>query len=81
MPQIQPTQMQLDRIAEAARLTAKMSNEKAHPLQCPVAANLINARTIDALAVLEHWEQNYDLECQRLVANLNSTSKSFAISV
>jgi hypothetical protein len=67
MPQIQPTQIQLDRIAEAARLAAKMRINLVNPLQCPVAAELIDARIVDALAVIEHWENSYNFEKIRRV--------------
>jgi hypothetical protein len=64
-----PTQSQRDRIAEAARLIARIGIQNPNPLQCAVVAELINDRTIDALAVIDCWDTNYHQEWQKRAAS------------
>jgi hypothetical protein len=58
MLKTQPTQSQQEQIAQAARLTARANIQNPNPLQCAVVAKLINARTIDALAIIDCWDTN-----------------------
>jgi hypothetical protein len=69
MPKPLPTQSQRDRIAEAARLTARVGIQNPNPLQCAVVAQLINDRTIDVLAIIECWDTNYQQELHKLAAS------------
>jgi hypothetical protein len=72
MPKTLPTQSQRDRIAEAARLTARVGIQNPNPLHCAVVAELINDRTIDALAIIDCWDVHYsfELELHKKLVNL-----------
>jgi hypothetical protein len=69
MPRTLLTQSQQERIAEAARSTARVGIQNPNPLQCAVVAELINDRTINTLAIIDCWDTNYEREWQKRAAS------------
>lgn len=60
------TQLQLDQVAKAARSAAFVDSQITNPTESNIVTELIGINPLNALIILDYWDINYNLECQRL---------------
>ena len=60
------TQLQIDQIAKAARSAAFMDSQITNPTESNIVAELIHTNPLHTSIILDHWDINYNLECQKL---------------
>jgi hypothetical protein len=60
------TQLQLDQVAKAAKSAAFMDSQITNPIESNIVAELIDANPLNTSIILDHWDINYNFECQKL---------------